>query len=182
MSNAAEPVAAGDRRDTTIDQLIVANEAYAATFDATQAGCDISSPMPTRHTTVITCMDARIDLFAALGLQLGQVHMLRNAGGVVTDDVLRSLVLSQRKLGTREVLIAHHTDCGLYDLDDDALLDEVEAASGTRPPFRFHGFSDLDESVRESVARVREAPYVPHRDRVRGFVYEVATGRLREVE
>ena len=172
---------AQDRPSTTIDELIEANAGFAATFDPTRAGCDISSPTPTRHTAVVTCMDARIDLLAALGLSLGEVHVIRNAGGIVTDDVLRSLALSQLKLGTREVLLAHHTGCGLSGLDDDALLDEVEASSGTRPPFRFGGFADTDESVRESVARVRSAPYVPHRDRVRGFVYDVATGRLREV-
>lgn len=181
MSHAADPAAPESRGETTIDQLVAANEDYAASFDIDRAGCDVSSPSPTRRTTVITCMDARIDLFAVLGLELGQVHMIRNAGGVVTDDVLRSLVLSQRKLGTREVLIAHHTDCGLYRLDDDELLDEVTAESGVRPPFRFHGFTDLDESVRVSVAKVREAPFVPYRDGVRGFVYEVASGNLREV-
>ena len=165
----------------TIDALVAANEGFAAGFDHARAGCDISSPRPTRHTTVVTCMDARIDLFAALGLALGEVHVIRNAGGVVTDDVLRSLVLSQRKLGTREVLVAHHTDCGLYGLDDDALLAEIEAESGVRPPFRFEGFDDLDESVRASVARVRAAAFVPHRGAVRGFVYDVATGLLREV-
>lgn len=165
----------------TIDALVVANQSFAEKFDPHRAGCDISSPRPTRHTAVVTCMDARIDLFAALGLELGQVHVIRNAGGIVTDDVLRSLVLSQRKLGTREVLLAHHTDCGLFGLDDAELLAEVEEASGVRPPFAFGGFDDLDASVRASVARVRAAAYVPHRDAVRGFVYEVATGRLREI-
>jgi carbonic anhydrase len=173
--------AAQDRPDSTIDELIAANDAFAASFDVTRAGCDISSPSPTRRAAVVTCMDARIDLFAALGLALGEVHVIRNAGGIATEDVLRSLVLSQRKLGTREVLLAHHTDCGLYGLDDDELLDEVEATSGSRPPFRFGGFTDLDASVRASVARVRSAPFVPYRDDVRGFVYDVATGRLREV-
>jgi carbonic anhydrase len=177
------PAAADDRptATTTIDELLAANERFAASFDVASAGCDISSPSPTRRTAVVTCMDARIDLFEALGLALGEVHIIRNGGGIATDDVLRSLVLSQRKLGTREVLLAHHTDCGLYGLDDDELLDEIEAASGTRPPFRFGGFSDLDASVRASVERVRSAPFVPHRDAVRGFVYDVKTGRLREV-
>ena len=167
--------------ETTIDELLAANRGFAATFDATRVGYDLSSPHPTRHTTVVTCMDARIDLFAALGLGLGQVHVIRNAGGVVTDDVLRSLTLSQRKLGTREVLVVHHTDCGLYGLDDDELIAEVEADSGSRPPFRFGGFAALDDSVRVSVAAVRAAAYVPHRDRGRGFVDDVATGRLPQV-
>jgi carbonic anhydrase len=127
-------------------------------------------------------MDARIDLFPLLGLRLGESHIIRNAGGIVTDDVLRSLALSQRKLGTREVMVVHHTNCGLHGLDDDALLDEIEAEVGARPPFRFGAFVDLDESVRESVERVRSAPFVPHRDVVRGFVVDVATGRLRAVE
>jgi carbonic anhydrase len=175
------PLAAGEST-TTIDELVAANDSFAASFDVTRAGCDISSPRPTRHTTVVTCMDARIDLFAALGLQLGEVHVIRNAGGIATDDVLRSLVLSQHKLGTREVLLAHHTDCGLYRLDDDALVDELEAESGIRPPFVFGGFTDVDASVRASVARVRSAAFLPHRDAVRGFVYDVATGRLREVD
>jgi len=164
-----------------IDELIAANDAFATSFDVDQAGCDVSSPRPTRHTAVISCMDARIDLFEALGLAIGEVHVIRNAGGIATDDVLRSLVLSQRKLGTREVLVAQHTDCGLYGLDDAGLLDEIEQETGTRPPFLFGGFTDLDASVRASVDRVRSAPFVPHRDAVRGFVYDVATGRLREV-
>lgn len=167
---------------STIDDLLANNAAFVASqFDAARAGYDISSPRPTRHTAVVTCMDARIDVFAVLGLHLGEVHLIRNAGGIVTDDVLRSLTLSQLRLGTREVLIAHHTDCGLSGLDDAAVADELQVASGVRPPFAFGGFSDLDDSVRTSVARVRAAPYVPHRDAVRGFVYEVATGRLREV-
>ncbi|HEX6417928.1 MAG TPA: carbonic anhydrase [Acidimicrobiales bacterium] len=164
-----------------IDALVAANGRFAADFDAARAGCDISSPRPTRRAAVVTCMDARIDLFAALGLALGEVHVIRNAGGIVTDDVLRSLVLSQRKLGTREVLLAQHTDCGLHGLDDDALTAEVEAEAGARPPFAFGGFTDLDASVRASLACLRGAPFVPHRDAVRGFVYDVATGRLREV-
>jgi carbonic anhydrase len=171
----------GVETSSTIDELVAANARFAATFDETRAGCDLSSPSPTRHTAVVTCMDARIDLFAALGLDLGEVHVIRNAGGIATDDVLRSLVLSQRSLGTREVLLAHHTDCGLYGLDDARLLDELEAESGSRPPFEFGGFTDVDESVRTSVARVRAATFVPHRDAVRGFVYDVATGRLREI-
>ena len=166
---------------STVDELSAANSAFAAACDPASPGCDLSSPRPTRRTAVVACMDARIDLFAALGLKLGEVHVIRNAGGIVTDDVLRSLVLSQRKLGTREVLVVHHTDCGLHGLDDDALADEIEAETGVRPPFAFGGFDDVDASVRASVARVRAAVYVPHRDVVRGFVYEVRTGRLREV-
>jgi carbonic anhydrase len=167
---------------TTVDELFAANARYADTFAARAEGADISSPSPTRHTAVVCCMDARIDLFPLLGLRLGESHIIRNAGGIVTDDVLRSLALSQRKLGTREVMVVHHTNCGLHGLDDDALLDEIEAEVGTRPPFRFGAFDDLDESVRESVERVRSAPFVPYRDVVRGFVVDVATGRLRPVD
>jgi carbonic anhydrase len=173
------PVAPGG---STVDDLIANNKSFVESdFEAVAAGYDISSPRPTRGTVVVTCMDARIDLFAALGLHLGEVHLIRNAGGIVTDDVLRSLTLSQIRLGTSEVLIAHHTDCSLHGLDDVAVADDLEAEMGTRPPFAFGGFLDLDESVRVSVARVRSAAYVPHRDAVRGFVYEVATGRLREI-
>jgi carbonic anhydrase len=166
---------------STVDELIAANAAFAAAFDPASPGCDLSSPRPTRRAAVVACMDARLDLFAALGLALGEVHLIRNAGGIVTDDVLRSLALSQRKLGTREVLVVHHTDCGLHGLDDEALADEVEAETGERPPFAFGGFDDLDASVRASVARVRAATYLPHREVVRGAVYDVRTGRLREV-
>ena len=168
-------------RASTVDQLFAANARYADTFAARAAGADISSPRPTRHTAVVCCMDARIDLFPLLGLRLGESHIIRNAGGIATDDVLRSLALSQRKLGTGEVMIVHHTDCGLHGLDEDALLADIEAEVGERPPFRFGAFVDLDASVRESVARVRAATFLPHRENVRGFVVDVATGRLREV-
>jgi carbonic anhydrase len=175
----ATPAASGADRLTTADELVAANAGFAATFDPDHAGCDLSSGRPTRHAAVVTCMDARIDVLAALGLGLGEVHVIRNAGGLVTDDVLRSLTLSQRTLGTREVLVIQHTGCGLHGLADEALLGEVEAASGVLPPFAFGGFADLDASVRASVARVRAAAYLPHRDGVRGFVYDLATGRLR---
>jgi carbonic anhydrase len=166
---------------TTIDQLFGANARYADTFAARAAGADISSPRPTRHTAVVCCMDARIDLFPLLGLRLGESHIIRNAGGIATDDVLRSLALSQRKLGTREVMVVHHTDCGLHGLDEAGLLADIEAEVGERPPFAFGAFVDLDASVRDSVVRVRSATFLPHRDAVRGFVVDVATGRLREV-
>ena len=168
-------------RATTVDQLFAANARSADTFAARAAGADISSPRPTRHTAVVCCMDARIDLFPLLGLRLGESHIIRNAGGIATDDVLRSLALSQRKLGTTEVMVVHHTDCGLHRLDEAALLAEIETETGSPPPFTFGAFADLDASVRDSVERVRSAGFLPHRDRVRGFVVDVATGRLREV-
>lgn len=165
----------------TVEQLVIANGRYADTFAARAAGADISSPRPTRHTAVVCCMDARIDLFPLLGLRLGESHIIRNAGGITTDDVLRSLALSQRKLGTTEVMVVHHTDCGLHGLDEAALLADIETEVGAAPPFTFGAFVDLDGSVRDSVERVRSAAFLPHRDHVRGFVVDVATGRLREV-
>jgi carbonic anhydrase len=130
---------------------------------------------------VIACMDARLDPHAALGLREGDAHVIRNAGGVVTEDEIRSLAISQRIGGTREVMVIHHTDCGMHALDDEAFKREIEAETGVRPEWVAERFTDLDADVRESVARVRASPYLPHRDRVRGFVFDVRTGRLREV-
>jgi carbonic anhydrase len=127
-------------------------------------------------------MDARIDPFRIFGLEPGEVHVLRNAGGLVTDDMLRSLVLSQRRLQTREVILMHHTRCGLHGAGEAELVAEIVADSGSAPPYEFGMFPDLDGAVRNAVVRVREYPYLPHRDRVRGFVYDVDTGRVREVE
>ncbi|HEU4392574.1 MAG TPA: carbonic anhydrase [Solirubrobacterales bacterium] len=136
---------------------------------------------PSRRLAIVTCMDCRIDLSAALGLELGEAHVLRNAGGIVTDDTIRSLAISQRKLGTREVLVVHHTDCGMEKISDADFRAELEADSGVAPDFPIGAFADVEDSVRESVRRVRESPFVPHRDAVRGFVYDVETHRLREV-
>jgi carbonic anhydrase len=138
--------------------------------------------VPTMHLTIVTCMDARIDTFRIFGLQSGEAHILRNAGGLATDDMLRSLVLSQRLLQTREIIFMHHTNCGLHDADEDALRDAIVDETGVAPPYRFGAFHDVDESVRSSIRRVREHPFLPHRDRVRGFVYEVETGHLRQVD
>jgi len=126
-------------------------------------------------------MDSRIDTFHIFGLQSGEVHVLRNAGGIITDDMLRSLVLSQRLLLTREVILVHHTDCGLNNADEEQLRDQIRAETGAEPPYAFGTFRDVDEAVRRAIARVREHPFLPHRDRVRGFVYAVETGHLREV-
>lgn len=136
---------------------------------------------PRLKLAIVTCMDSRIDVFAALGLELGDAHILRNAGGVVTDSELRALALSQRKMGTEEVILIHHTDCGAHGLDDDALASEIETDVGYRPAWPPTGFSDLDEDVRVSIARVRYCPFLTHRDNVRGFVIDVDTGELREV-
>jgi carbonic anhydrase len=160
---------------SAIDHLIHANEKYAANFPG---------PRPLRpklRMTVIACMDSRLDLFGALGLEIGDAHLIRNAGGTVTDDVLRSLAVSQRVLGTREVVLIHHTDCGMLGFDDDAFRAKLTAESGVAPPWRVPGFTDVYVDMRESIARVRDCGWIPHRGDVRGFVFDVATARIDEV-
>ena len=137
---------------------------------------------PSRQLAIVTCMDCRIDLEAALDLKPGEAHVLRNAGGVVTDDTIRSLAISQRRLGTREVMLIHHTDCGMEKLTDEGFRIELEEATGIVPEFPIGAFEDVEESVRESVWRVRRSPFVPHREAVRGYVYDVETHNLREIE
>ena len=159
-----------------IDQLLRNNDAYAATaYPGSRHGA------PNLGVAIVTCMDARINVFAALGLTEGDAHVIRNAGGAVTDDVIRSLVISQRLLGTREVAVIHHTDCGMQKFRDDDLRQRIEAEVGIRPPFAMEAFADLDADVRQSVARVRASPFLARTEAVRGFVYEVHSGRLREV-
>jgi carbonic anhydrase len=158
------------------DDLLRHAEAYAASFDKG----DLPIP-PARRLTVVTCMDARINLYALLGLSEGDAHMLRNAGGVVTDDVIRSLAISQRLLGTREIVLIHHTNCGMLMFRDDEFKATIEAETGVKPQWAAESFSDLDVDVRQSVARIRANPFIPHTESVRGFVYEVETGTLREV-
>ncbi|WP_253863032.1 beta-class carbonic anhydrase [Prauserella halophila] len=143
---------------------------------------DRSSPRPSQHVAILTCMDARIRVFQLLGLIEGESHILRNAGGVVTDDTIRSLSLSQRKLGTREIMIIQHTECGLSSVTDDGYKDELEADTGLRPTWAVEAFREVEASVRTSVQRAKQSPFLPHRDLVRGFVYDVHTGRLSEVE
>lgn len=135
---------------------------------------------PARALAIVTCMDARLDL-AGMGLSHGDAHILRNAGGVITEDVIRSLAVSQRALGTTRVMIVHHTDCGLLRLDDEEFRDELMRDAGVEPPFALHAFTDAEAHVRASIARVRASPFLPHRDEVRGFVYDVASGTVREV-
>ena len=137
---------------------------------------------PTRKLAIVTCMDCRLDLEAALGLQRGEAHVLRNAGGLVTDDVIRSLAISQRRLGTREVMVVHHTDCGMERLDDETFRAELTQGAGVAPEFPIGAFTDVEDSVRESVRRLRESPFLLHRDRISGHVYEIETHRLRAVE
>jgi carbonic anhydrase len=136
---------------------------------------------PTRRLAIVTCMDSRLDVFAALGLQDGEAHILRNAGGVITDDVIRSLAISQRRLGTRDVMVIHHTDCGMLTLTDDGFRAELQDATGVAPAFAIESFRDLDRDVRQSILRVRRSDFLLHRDHVRGFVYDVASHELREI-
>jgi carbonic anhydrase len=160
----------------TIDELLANNQTFAASLPARHL--DVH---PSRHLAVVTCMDSRLDVFAALGLGDGEAHVLRNAGGVITDDVIRSLAVSQRRLGTREAMLIHHTNCGMQTLSDDGFRAELQAATGVAPAWAIESFSDVDADVRQSILRVRRSPFLPHRDRVRGFVYDVDTHRLREV-
>ncbi|CAN5792052.1 carbonic anhydrase [soil metagenome] len=152
------------------------NDAYAATFDKGNL------PMPPgKKTAVLACMDARLNVYGILGLNEGDAHVIRNAGGVATDDALRSLTISQRLLGTEEIILIHHTDCGMLTFTDDALARQIQDEIGLKPRFSMESFPDLDEDVRQSIERIKSSPFIPHRDQVRGFVYEVETGKLREV-
>ncbi len=158
------------------DELLKNNEAYAQEFDKG----DLPMP-PSSQVAVVACMDARLDVHKILGLSEGEAHVIRNAGGVVTDDAIRSLVISQRLLGTREVILIHHTDCGMLTFKDDEVKQQIEAEVGIKPEFALEAFSDLEQDVRQSMARIKSSPFVPNKDTVRGFIYEVETGRLREV-
>jgi carbonic anhydrase len=156
------------------DELLHNNEAYAASF---QKG-DLPLP-PARGVAVVACMDARLDVHKILGLEEGDAHVIRNAGGVITDDEVRSLTISQRLLGTREVILIHHTDCGMLTFSDDELKAQIHEEVGMKPHFSMESFSDLEEDVRQSVTRIQASPFIPHKESVRGFIYEVETGRLR---
>ena len=159
-----------------IDELLANNEAYAGSLP--ERHLDVR---PSRRLAIVTCMDARLDVFSALGLSSGEVHILRNAGGVITDDMIRSLSVSQRRLGTREVMVIHHTNCGMQTLTDDGFRAELQEATGVAPSFAIESFSDLEADVRQSVLRVRRSDFLVHRDLVRGFVYDVDTHALREI-
>jgi carbonic anhydrase len=166
---------------SAIDDLLARHEAVLA--DPTSRFAVVDTPKPRLRLAVLTCMDARIKLFDVLGLRHGDVHLLRNAGGLATDDALRSLLLSQHALGTREIMVIQHTDCGLHRLRDADLAGRIEATTGHRAAFEFGGFDDLDDSVRQSVARLRsEAALIGPPGSVRGFVYDVRTNELREVQ
>jgi carbonic anhydrase len=160
-----------------IDELLGKNARFAESPRAAHLPLE-----PSRRLAIVTCMDSRLDVFAALGLGDGEAHVLRNAGGVITDDVIRSLALSQRRLGTRQVMLIHHTDCGLEKVGDDEFRAELQGETGVAPAFAIESFDDVDADVRQSILRVRQSPFLPHRDSVRGFVYDVDSHRLREVE
>jgi carbonic anhydrase len=157
------------------DEFLRNNQAYAASFDSGH----LPTP-PRKHVTVVTCMDSRMDIFAILGLNNGEAHIIRNAGGVVTDDVIRSLSVSQRKLLTREILVIKHTQCGMLTFTDDEFREELRADTGMKPPWSPESFADIDEEVRNSLNRIRSSAFIPHKN-ARGFVYDVDTGVLREV-
>jgi carbonic anhydrase len=161
---------------STTDELLANNERYVASFDKG----DLPLP-PGRKIAVLACMDARLNVYGALGLQEGDAHVIRNAGGVVTDDEIRSLAISQRLLGTEEIILIHHTDCGMLTFTDDEFKAAIQDETGIKPEWAAESFSDIDQDVRQSIARIKASPFIPHRDAVRGFVYEVETGRLREV-
>ena len=161
---------------STTDELLRNAEAYAARFDKG----DLPLP-PARKLAVVACMDARLDPYALLGLQEGDAHVIRNAGGVVTDDGIRSLAISQRLLATEEIVLIHHTDCGMRTFTDDAFKRSIQDETGIKPEWAAEAFDDLEEDVRQSLARIRASPFIPRKESVRGFVYEVETGRLREV-
>ncbi len=161
---------------STTDELLANNEAYAEHFD--KGGRPLP---PARKLAVVACMDARLNVHDLLGLDVGDAHVIRNAGGVVTDDEIRSLSISQRLLGTEEIILIHHTDCGMLTFTDDAFKRSVQDETGIKPEWAAESFPDLDEDVRQSVARIKASPFIPKTDSLRGFVYDVDTGRLREV-
>ncbi|MDA0171552.1 carbonic anhydrase [Solirubrobacter taibaiensis] len=157
------------------DEFLINNQAYAVRFDSGH----LPTP-PRKQVAVVTCMDSRMDIFAILGLSNGEAHIIRNAGGVVTDDVIRSLSISQRKLSTREIIVINHTECGMLTFTDDELREQLRQETGMKPPWSPESFSDLDAEVRNSLNRIRNSAFIQHKN-ARGFVYDVDTGRLREV-
>ena len=161
---------------TVIDELVENAGAYEASFDKGE----LALP-PSRRVAIVACMDARLNPYGLLGLQEGEAHVIRNAGGVITDDEIRSLAISQRLLGTEEIMLIHHTDCGMLTFTDDDLRRQIQEDTGVKPEWAAEAFDDLEEDVRQSVARIKVSPFIPRKEKIRGFVYEVETGRLREV-
>ena len=157
------------------DELLANNARYAETFEG-------PLPMPpSKRTAVVACMDARLNVYGILGLNDGESHVIRNAGGVVTDDAIRSLAISQRLLGTEEIILIHHTDCGMLTFSDDDFKKSIQDDTGIKPGWAAEAFPDLDADVRQSIARIKANPFVPKKDNIRGFVFDVATGKLNEV-
>jgi carbonic anhydrase len=157
------------------EEYLANNSRYADTFSG-------PLPMPpSAHVAVVACMDARLNIYGVLGLNEGEAHVIRNAGGVITDDQIRSLAISQRLLGTTEIILIHHTDCGMLTFTDDAFKRTIQDETGIKPPWSAEAFPDLDEDVRQSIARIKASPFVPHTDQIRGFVFDVASGKLNEV-
>jgi carbonic anhydrase len=158
------------------DQYLENNRIYAASFEG-------PLPLPPKnHIAVLACMDARIDVYAALGIKPGESHVIRNAGGVVTDDEIRSLAISQRLLGTKEIVLIHHTDCGMLTFTDDVFKKSIQDEVGHKPAWAAEAFDDLAVDVKQSIARIKQSPFIPHTDQVRGFIFDVATGLLNEVK
>jgi carbonic anhydrase len=158
------------------DELLANNDSYAESFDK----ADLPLP-PAKKLAIVACMDARLNVYGALGLKEGDAHVIRNAGGVVTDDEIRSLAISQRLLGTEEIMLIHHTGCGMLTFTDDEFKQSIEEDTGIRPEWAAEAFGDLETDVRQSIARIKASPFIPRKDSIRGFIYEVETGRLREV-
>ncbi len=167
--------ATGTAAETVTEEYLRNNADYARNFKG-----PLPLP-PARHTAVVACMDARLNVYGILGLHEGDSHVIRNAGGVVTDDAIRSLVISQRLLGTTEIILIHHTDCGMLTFTDDELRASIAAETGFKPPYALQAFDDLAADVRAGIARIKADPHLLHRDHVRGFIFDVATGRLNEV-
>jgi carbonic anhydrase len=160
---------------TATDDLLANNDRYAEGF---------SGPLPlppSKHVAVVACMDARLNVYGILGLRDGEAHVIRNAGGVITDDEIRSLTISQRLLGTQEIILIHHTDCGMLTFTDDDFKASIQQDTGIKPDWAAEAFPDLGEDVRQSINRIKASPFIPHKDSVRGFVFDVATGKLSEV-
>jgi carbonic anhydrase len=157
------------------DEYLKKNEAYAETYTGLPTG------RPSRQVAIVACMDARLDVARLLGMGSGEAHVMRNAGGAVTDDMIRSLAISQRLLGTTEIILIHHTDCGMQKTSEDTLKEAIEADTGIRPPWAVEAFTDVVSDVRQSVARLKASPFIPCKDAIRGFVFDVATGKLSEV-
>jgi carbonic anhydrase len=158
------------------DELVANAQRYAESFDRG----DLPMP-PAKRVAVVACMDARLNPYGLLGLHEGDAHVIRNAGGVVTDDEIRSLAISQRLLGTEEVILIHHTDCGMLTFKDDEFRRQIQQDTGIKPEWAAEAFDDLEEDVRQSIARIKSSPFIPKKDKIRGFVYDVKTGRLNEV-